>query len=56
MIKDMHQIPDGAKVLVVLDDDVSQAEVEEVRVALTEWAPNANFVMLRGASAFVQRP
>ena len=48
MIKELHVIPDGARVLVELDTDAqySTEELDEIKTALGNFAPNAHFVLL----------
>lgn len=49
MIKELHVIPDGARVLVVLNSDAgyyTDAELHEIKAKLNEFAPTAHFVLL----------
>ncbi len=48
MIKELHVIPKGARVLVVLDANTqySLTELDDVKEALRQFAPNAHFTLL----------
>ena len=48
MIKELHVIPDGARVIVELDADAqySTEELDEIKTALSTFAPKAHFILL----------